>query len=397
MNYFEMEPMRYWNMPSSMSKDDRRERLDVMISAGTYIFSRKYDGNWARAVITKDRQALQTRGISKVTGTYGENQDKVFFWDSICNAFSEDTVILGEIYLEGGIDKDVGSILRSGVHKARSIQDEDYYNEIRKKVKFTAKDRRDIEGNKFRNQKLSFRIFDVLVYNGENIMDMPNVERVKLIPEVVAKINNPLVRGLKYHEMDETFFEKLSKIFAQGGEGVVLYRKNAKYVPGKRGPSSWDTIKIKQELSTEIDCFIIGTEPAAKNYTGDYLNGWKYWYDIKTDERLYGDYYLSYVQGNNSLIPITKGYYHEWPGAIKCGVYADDGSIYEICKVAGLEESFKEDLKNNYNKWHMCPLTISGMMLSSTNDGVSVRHPIIKTIRQDDMDAKDCTLNKIVS
>jgi ATP-dependent DNA ligase len=132
MNYFEMEPMKYWAMSSSMTKETRQSHLEKMITSGEYIYSRKYDGNWSRAVITPERQALQTRGISKVTGTYGEIQDKVFFWDALCSAFTKDTVILGEVYLEGGIDKDVGSMTRSLTHKAKSIQDEEYYHNISK-------------------------------------------------------------------------------------------------------------------------------------------------------------------------------------------------------------------------------------------------------------------------
>ena len=227
-------------------------------------------------------------------------------------------------------------------------------------------------------------------------MNSPFEKRIQFIEKVVKKINNPLVRGVKYFSMDDSFFEKLSKIFSIGGEGVVCYKKNAIYVPGKRGPSAWDSVKVKKELSTDIDCFIIGIEPAIKNYTGTHLEEWMYWYNEKTDERLYGDYYLSYIKGDNCLIPVTKGFYHQWPGAIQCGVY-DNGKIYKICKVSGLEESLKEELKNNLKEWLMCPLTISGMMLSSNQSGYSVRHPIIKSIRKGDINPEDCTLDKIIS
>ena len=87
--------------------------------SGEYLFSQKYDGNWARAIVSSDFCGLQTRGISKNTGAYGEIQDKVFFWDSIVTAFHDDTVILGEVYLNGGVDKSVGSMLRSKADKAR--------------------------------------------------------------------------------------------------------------------------------------------------------------------------------------------------------------------------------------------------------------------------------------
>ena len=399
MNYFEMEPMKYWSMSSSLDKFTRELFIEKMITSKEYIYSRKYDGNWSRAIITPEKKALQTRGLSKVTGQYGEIQDKVFFWETLSSIFSKDTVILGEIYLEKGIDKDVGSILRSLSQKAKSIQDEKYYNDISRIYKFSAKDKRDIEGNKFKNQKLAFKIFDVLVYEGENLMNSPITTRLQYIEKIVKKANHPLIGGVRYFEMDESFYDKLSSIFSEGGEGVVCYKKNSIYIPGKRGPHSWDTVKVKRELSAEIDCFITGIEPAVKNYTGTHLDAWMFWYNEKTGEKLYGDYYLSYVKGETCLIPISKGFYYGWPGAVHCGVYDENHNIYEICKVSGLEETFKEELKNNLNEWIMCPLTISGMMLSqNANDtGISVRHPIIKSIRKGDINPEDCTLEKIIS
>jgi hypothetical protein len=65
--------------------------------------------------------------------------------------------------------------------------------------------------------------------------------------------------------MDDTFFDKLNDIFINGGEGAVCYKKTSKYIPGKRGPSAWETCKVKQEISADVDCFITGVEPAVKD------------------------------------------------------------------------------------------------------------------------------------
>ena len=80
MNYFTSEPMKYFSPPSTMSPELRQNKLEQMIDSGDYLFGLKTDGNWSRAVITPERNALQARGISTVTKTYGEIQDKVFFW-----------------------------------------------------------------------------------------------------------------------------------------------------------------------------------------------------------------------------------------------------------------------------------------------------------------------------
>ena len=82
--------------------------------------------------------------------------------------------------------------------------------------------------------------------------------------------------------------------------------------------------------------------------------------------------------------------------------YDDNGNIIPLCKVAGLTEDFKTELRDNFDEWYMCPLTIGGMMVStaqaeSDGSGISIRHPYIKSIRKNDIDPKDCTLSKILS
>ena len=86
-DYFSMGVQKYWAPTSAMDPEVKRQHLEQMAASGMYLWSEKFDGNFTRAVITPDRAALQTRGISKVTGTYSELQDKVFFWNSIINAF----------------------------------------------------------------------------------------------------------------------------------------------------------------------------------------------------------------------------------------------------------------------------------------------------------------------
>ena len=374
IDLFTMEPMRYWAPTSSMSPEVKRQHLEQMITHGDYIWSRKYDGNWSRAVITPERNALQTRGISKKTGTYGEIQNKVFFWDNVIKAFSRETVILGEVYLPGGIDKDVGSILRCLDPKALARQ---------------------------KDKKLEWRIFDVLVLDGIDMMNTPVEERVRCIPEVVRRINSPLVIGIEYHYMDEDFFDDLNNIFAEGGEGAVCYRRSSIYIPGKRGPSAWETCKVKQEISADIDCFITGIEPAVRDYTGKDIQTWNFWEDERSGEKLIGQLYGDYRTGR-TIRPISKGYYYGWPGAIYTSVYDNNGNIIPLCKVAGLTEDFKTELRDNFPEWNMCPLTIGGMMVStaqaeSDGTGISIRHPYIKSIRKNDIDPKDCTLAKILS
>lgn len=373
IDYFTSEPMKYFAPPTSMSAEVRRNKLEQMIDSGNYLFGLKTDGNWSRAVITSERKALQTRGISTVTKTYGEIQDKVFFWQDVCNAFTKGTtVILGEVYLPGAIDKDVGSILRCLTPKAITRQ---------------------------KNNPLKWRIFDVLALDGKDYMDTDFEERIKLIPQVVARINSSLVEGVTYHEMDDTFFDRMGEIFAAGGEGCVCYRKDSHYEPGKRGPHAWDTVKVKQEISSEIDAFITGIVAGEKIYTGKDIATWQLWENHRTGEKLVGSYFGEYQQGG-AYIPVTKNYFNNWPAAIQVSVYDREKNEIPLCKVSGITEEFKTSLRDDPDRWIGCPVTIGGMMVSSAKadsngNGISIRHPLLKRIREGDISKEDCTLAKI--
>lgn len=374
IDYFTSEPMKYWSMSSTIGAEERRLKLEQMAESGDYLFGLKTDGNWSRAVITPDRKALQTRGISTVTKTYGEIQDKVLFWDDVCNAFTGTTVILGEVYLPGAIDKDVGSILRCLAPKALARQ---------------------------KDNPLKWRIFDVLALDGDDYMDQPFEYRIEHIPEVVGRINSSLVSGVEYYEMDDTFFDKMGEIFAAGGEGAVCYRKNSTYIPGKRGPHSWDTVKVKQEISSEIDAFITGIVPGEKLYNGKDLATWQLWENHRTGQKVVGPFFGEYQLGG-AFIPVTKNYFNDWPAAIQVSVYDKNKKEIPLCKVSGLTEEFKSSLRDNPERWIGCPVAISGMMVSSAKadsegNGISIRHPLLKRIRENDISKEDCTLAKILS
>ena len=374
INYFNSEPMKYWAMSSTITPEVRKMKLEEMINSHAYLFGEKFDGNWSRAVITPERQALQTRGISTVTKTYGEIQDKVFFWSDVCNAFNDTTVILGEVYLPGAIDKDVGAVLRCLTPKAHARQ---------------------------KDNPLKWRIFDVLALDGMDMMNLPFEERISHISEVVERINSPLVCGVEYYEMDDTFFDKMGEIFAAGGEGCVCYKKDCLYIPGKRGPHAWDTCKVKQEISSEIDAFITGIVPGEKLYTGKDLGTWQLWENHRTGEKVVGSYFGEYQLGG-AYIPVTKNYFNNWPAAIQVSVYDRNGNEVPLCKVSGLTEEFKTSLRDDTDRWIGCPVTIGGMMVSSAKadsegNGISIRHPLLKRIREGDLTKEDCTLAKIFS
>jgi hypothetical protein len=372
IDYATSEPMKYWSMPATTTPEARRNKLEQLAESGEYLFGLKTDGNWTRAIISPTQKLLQTRGISKGTGTYGEVQDKVLFWEDVVKPFTDTTVILGETYLPGGIDKDTGAILRCLSSKALARQ---------------------------KDNPLRWRIFDVLALDGKDYMNTKFEDRIKLIPEVVKRINSSLVEGVTYYEMDDSFFDKMGEIFAAGGEGAVCYRKDSLYVPGKRGPHAWDTVKVKQEISSEIDAFITGIVPGEKMYTGKDLGTWQLWENQRTGEKVVGSYFGEYQHGG-TYIPVTKNYFNNWPAAIQVSVLDRKGNEIPLCKVSGITEEFKTSLRDDPNRWIGCPVTIGGMMVSSAKadsegNGISIRHPLLKRIREGDLLKEDCTLAKI--
>ena len=374
IDYFTMEPMRYYAPPASFGKEAFRTKLQTMISSNNYIWAEKIDGNWSRAIITPERSVLQTRGISVKTKTYGEIQDKVLFWTNVCQAFKEPTVILGEIYREGEIDRDIGSTLRCLPAKALARQ---------------------------KNNPLCWYVFDVLCYNGIDLCNTPFIERISYIEKVVTKINSPLVRAATYKNMDSNFFTDIETIFSNGGEGAVCYKKSALYEPGKRGPHAWDSVKVKQEISDNIDFFIIYLVHCEKAYRGGDIGNWELWRNTRTDEKVTGKLFNEYQLGG-PYEPISRNYFNNYPGAITVGVYDSHHNIVPLCNVAGLTDEMKASLRDEFkSKWYLCPVSIGGMMVSTAGqkdaegNGISVRHPHLISVREEDISPDDCTLAKI--
>jgi hypothetical protein len=143
----------------------------------------------------------------------------------------------------------------------------------------------------------------------------------------------------------------------------------------------------------------MGTVAGEKIYTGKDIGSWTLWENQRTGELLEGEYFGEYQNGG-AYIPVTKNYFHGWPAAIQVGVYNKAGQLIPLCKVSGLTDHFREDLKRFPQDWIGVPCSISGMMVSeakanSDGEGISIRHPLLKRIRNEDIDPKDCTLAKI--
>ena len=109
--------------------------------------------------------------------------------------------------------------------------------------------------NKLRIELLSklmpatFIVFDILHLDGKDLIDLPLIERKKILEKVV-KENKRVLLSVWIKEKGKKFFEKVKK---KKLEGVMAKRLDSKYEIGKRS-KNWLKIKVFKTL----DCLICG-------------------------------------------------------------------------------------------------------------------------------------------
>lgn len=365
MDWLNVEREKYWAPPVSYDRKKIKELSQSLIESGKYICSEKKDGNWAAYIQQNGEIQIQTRGISKVTGTYTDIKDKVPHITKAMRALmgDKDCFIIGELYYPGGCDHDVGAILRCLPEKAVARQ---------------------------KDNPLRFYIFDCWCYNGKSLMDTNMIDRIKQIKDWLYD-KDYRVRG--YIEFAQYYTSNsanklLADVLAAGGEGIVLQLMEGKPQPGKRPARK--SMKLKKELSRDMDVVCIGLNAPARLYTGKNIENWMYWEDTKYDKLLNENCYREYITGASCLEPVTKNYFYSVPGSISCGAYQRD-KLVKICDVAGLPDEIKFDMKDSPDDYIGHPLRITGM---ESTDDYSIRHPKFLGFR-DDIPVEDCTWDKI--
>jgi len=237
--FFEMEPGKYWKLPENKKGEIEKYMKDL-----NYIAMVKYDGVWARAIISENGVIIQSRGISVVTNTYGEYQDKVpHITNELKELYPAGTVLLGEICFND-LKRDanhVGSIVRSLDDKAVKLQEQE-------------------------ENKLHFKIFDCLAFAGEELINNAFWSRLP---------SNGNIKNGKYTA--KAFSGSNAKVLLEsvwddGGEGIILVKKDEPYNIGRA--KAWHSIKVKRELG-EIESPVVAAIEPNKEYEGDDPN-WTY-------------------------------------------------------------------------------------------------------------------------
>ena len=326
-----MAPMKYYEANASHPNAEKM----IFNENNKFIAMRKYDGEWTRAIITEEGVLLQSRSISRVTGTYG---DKTLLVPLVVNELSKlpvGTVLLGELAFNDyeSTSREVGTITRCKPEKAIQRQSD---------------------------KKLHFFVFDVLAYDGEILLDLPFEGRF-------AYYNDPkhslYVKKAEYWTDVDSFMPFADEIWAKGGEGIMIVRKDMIYAPGKR--TAWLSLKVKKKLGT-LEAKIVDFIEPNKNYEGTQLDNWEYFVDKDNNP---ADILKGIDYG--SLTPVTKPYFYGWKNGV---VVEYEGRIIKVA--SGLTDQdrawFATDRARHLLDSGQLYAKITGMELTSD----SIRHPV---------------------
>lgn len=277
-----------------------------------------------------------SRRISVKTDWYTENTDSVPQLRDICLPEFHDTIIDGEMFIDGRPFKDVASILNCSWDKAVDRQKE--------------------------IGKITFHAFDILYYKGIRVEKMPLHRRKELLSRVVSAAGCDNLIMVPYYPCDAKIpveggelvdldsikhkypqlYKDLSTdvhcvtpkgyyeyIVYSGGEGVIIKDFNGKYFH-KRGR---EYQKIKKFLTREV--IIMGFSSPTKEYTGKFPNNrWDYWI---TPEGYRANVHTVYGIAATTLLnrgytPVTRFWYEGLVGNIVYGVIITDDEIKHLPK-----------------------------------------------------------------
>lgn len=118
---------------------------------------------------------------------------------------------------------------------------------------------------------LTFVVFDLLELNGTNLMGEDLDDRKKLLNALFALLpaDGP-VRACPEHPCTEA---SLDELVTEGYEGVVVKRRDSRYVPGARN-GSW--VKCKPETEVEVEITGMYEPEAGSKYAGRAVGGFEF-------------------------------------------------------------------------------------------------------------------------
>jgi len=341
-HYRKLEPAKYWSLPKTESA---KNKLKKALENNEYIATLKRDGQLYRfskgGNLNGGRNSiLQSRTVSKKTHKLVEKQDNVPDIMSQLDKLPPNTMLMGEICFPLGSNKissDITSIMGCLPEKAVKRQEK---------------------------QKLHYYIFDVLVYNGVPVHEMGYEDRMKYLNKI--KENYNFSKEIEFVELVTENIEKnIAKWLEMGEEGGILMKKTAPYIFEKR--PAWNSIKIKQTLTEDLDLVIMDFTAPTKEYKGKFPQSHGFWENVKTGELVEGSFY-----SNGGYLPVSKNYYYGFVGGFVLGAYQGD-RLVEVTKVANLTDQLREEIEENRNSFIGKVVKVAAMSIDKEKR--SLRHP----------------------
>lgn len=336
--------------PMTAKELDTDEKQEEALNNQNNYLEEKFDGVRALVYVLKEHNRVFSRRISKKTGFYVENSDSVPQIRDIVTPQLNGTILDGEMYIpEQGFQLS-SAVMNCKYDKAISRQEE---------LGFQV-----------------FHAFDIIMFKGKDVRELPLYQRKLYLRIVVAEINSPYISLVKYHncgdyvdtrpyhkehgdpvevfsQMDKNtpyknFFKYMSGndfddyclpprefyeyITATGGEGLIIKPKNAIY-EHKR---TWSYSKIKAFLTREL--ILVDFAEPTKEYKGKYPSPvtWDYWedevgnvYDLSIYSKLQR---LRHFQTGLTLTPVSKYYAKKYVGNMILGIILTEDEYLSIPK-----------------------------------------------------------------
>lgn len=348
-----------------------------------------------------------SRRISKKTGFYVENSDSLPQLKVTDCEELRDTVIDGEMFINGRPFKDVSSTLNCLWDKAIERQIEKGF--------------------------VTLHAFDIIKYKGIDLRRMKLEKRKEFLKRVILQADNEYIQEVEYYQcgdvlryatgkkqvvsfsamlkrrgIDTLNLGEMSEVYkalaeaqktdimtpkayyeliiATGGEGVIIKPKDGQY-HHKRG---WEYSKIKKFLTREL--ILMYFDEPTREYAGKAPKNWAYY---EGDTPVTRHYYNKQV-GNLVLgVVINKSDYAAIPVNKRGKVYscgdiipslkdnhnALDYYIMEVCECGGFDDNIREYFTRNRKR--LVGSVVEVRANEIMRDSGRLRHPRYERMRVD--------------
>jgi ATP-dependent DNA ligase len=377
------EDLLRWRPIIPMGAIPMKEGIEEFVNNPDYIAEVKYDGFRMLAHIDKGRIRFTTRSVGIESARAGnpwptERTDNLPHLRDLQTGELYGTILDGEIWKEGCRSHDITSMVGGLPETSIANQEAEGY--------------------------VTYRIYDILQYKGDDVTDWPFYKRRQLLQHTfryLQEINENIVinspaLGLDYAALVNNYYDlseqvphelkeaKYTELLANGGEGMILKHKDSTYhlgkihkgkgVPSKVKASSRNGLKwspwVKWKKKDTFDCVVLGFSPATRLYKGsEPLENWPYWENGE---------------------PVTKRHFHGWPGAIIFGQY-HNGELIEVGNTSGITEDWLQRFKDHPNDFIGNVIVVEAMeRIPKTN---ALREPRFLYFRESwDKAPNECTI-----